>query len=107
MTIQDLEELGFERVDVTEEELLEIGDEDSLPYFYFSKDILPIPEDDDSGEDNYFVLESVTSDDLKREEALGDGWYVEMFDFEEFRFYKKEDVQMIEMLLKDNAYGKL
>ena len=103
MTIQDLEELGFERVDVTEEELLEIGDEESLPYFYFAKEILPIPEDDDSGEDNYFVLETVTSDELKREEVLGDGWYVEMFDFTEFRFYKKEDVQMLEMLLKDNA----
>lgn len=103
MTIQDLEELGFERIDVLEDELQELGDYEQLPYFFFQKEILPISEDDDSGEENYFVLETVTSDDLKREEVLGDGWYVEMFDFTEFRFYKKEDVQMLEMLLKDNA----
>lgn len=103
MTIEDLLELGFKRIDVTEEELIEIGDEDSLPWFYFQYEILPLGDDVTKDTENYFVLETPASDELTREEVNGDGWYVEMFDFEEFKFHNKSDVQMLQMLLKDNA----
>ena len=103
MTIEDLLDLGFKRVDVTEEELIEIGDTESLPWFYFQYEVLPIGEDTEPGEENYFVLETPASDQLAREDIDGDGWYVELFDFTEFRFYNKADVQMLQILLRDNV----
>jgi len=38
---------------------------------------------------------------MTQKEINGDGWYVELFDMDLFRWYKKEDVSLLKMLLND------
>tara|TARA_B100000282_G_C31478934_1_gene374906 strand:- start:43 stop:354 length:312 start_codon:yes stop_codon:yes gene_type:complete len=100
MTRKDLEDLGFEKVVITDLELMQTGNfeeaaEDGGYYFYS----LPIVEEE--GEFN-LELTSNANDAFDLSDEDGDGWYVEFFDNEYIRFYKKDELeQLIELLFKN------
>ena len=98
MTENDLLNLGFEKIEYTKEELEELGDS-SEPYRYYRFEIYR--EEDEEEEETPFVLESQATFDMTQKEINGDGWYIELFDMDLFRWYKKEDVSLLKMLLND------
>ena len=80
MKEQDLVDLGFERIDVPAEES---GDEAFYYYTYdFTKDFSMISSDNDQAEE--------------------EGWFVEIFDYSDIRFYQKEDLKVLIDLINRN-----
>jgi hypothetical protein len=98
MTENDLIELGFTKIEYTKEDLEELGDS-SEPYRYYTYEVYR--DEDDLPEENLYVLETQASYEMTTKEINGDGWYVELFDSDLFRWYKKEDVSILKMLLND------
>ena len=80
MKEQDLIDLGFERKDVTAEES---GD---FPFYYYTYDITK-------------ELCLISSDDG---EAKKDGWFVEMFDYDDIKFTNVEDLQTLITVIEKN-----
>ena len=99
MTQQDLLDLGFEKVEYTQEELENNGIDES-PYFLYS---FALDQSSDA-EGIELVTNENTAFDLP--DVNGDGWYVEFSDYTNIRFYKKEDVkQLIEIFIRNKRKG--
>jgi ADP-dependent phosphofructokinase/glucokinase len=80
MKEQDLVDLGFERTDVSAEES---GDEAFYYYTYeFTKDFSMISSDNG--------------------EAEKEGWFVEIFDYSNIRFFQKKDLKVLIDLINKN-----
>ena len=80
MKEQDLIDLGFERNDITAEES---GDK---PFFYFTYNITD-------------ELSLISSDSG---EAKKDGWFVELFDYENIEFRNPEDLKTLIDVIEKN-----
>ena len=90
MTQQDLVDLGFELISWSEEALAENGWDDDPYYYYFL-------------ESKVFTFTSNTSTEFDLPDPEGDGWYVEIEDYENIRFYKKEEFKTFVELLEKNT----
>ena len=80
MKEQDLIDLGFERNDVSAEE------SGHVRFYYYTYNITD-------------ELSLISSDNG---EAKKDGWFVELFDYENIEFTSKEDVEKLISLIEKN-----
>mgnify|MGYP000745967284 CR=1 FL=1 len=101
MTENDLIDLGFTKIEYTQQDLEELGDF-SEPYRYYTYEIYR--EEDDTIDETPFVLESQATFDMTLKEINGDGWFVELFDTGLFKWYKKEEVRNLQMLLENGLF---
>lgn len=85
MTENELKSLGFKKEKVTAEES---GD---IPFYYY---VLTFGE--------YFSLISNSSDELNNDE----NWYIEIFDYTEFRWYDFNEAKLFIDNLNKNKYDK-
>ena len=80
MKEQDLMDLGFERYDVS------AGESGDKPYFYFTYNVT-----------DELCLISTDSDEAKR-----NGWYVELFDYENIQIRNLEDLKILIDVIERN-----
>ena len=80
MKEQDLLDLGFKRTDVSEEES---GD---IPFYYYT----------------YNITEEVCLISSDNGEAKKDGWFVELFDYENIEFRNPEDLKTLIDVIEKN-----
>ena len=80
MKEQDLIDLGFKRTDVSEEES---GD---IPFYYYT----------------YNITEEVCLISSDNGEAKKDGWFVELFDYENIEFRNPEDLKTLIDVIEKN-----
>lgn len=80
MKEQDLIDLGFEKIDVSAEES---GDE---AFYYYTYDIT-----------KDFSMISSANDEAEKE-----GWFVEIFDYSDIRFFRKEDLKVLINVINKN-----
>ena len=80
MKEQDLIDLGFKRNDVSEEE------SGHVRFYYYTYNIT----------DELCLISSDNG------EAKKDGWFVEMFDYENIEFTSKEDIEKLISLIEKN-----
>ena len=80
MKEQDLIDLGFKRYDISAEES---GDK---PYFYFT----------------YNITDELCLISTDNDEAERNGWYVELFDYENIEFRNLEDLKTLISVIERN-----
>ena len=105
MTQEELIQLGFDKISYSREVLDGEGYFDDPPYYFYAFTLDEVDRYDRWQEEytkDGIELVTNTNKAFDLPDINGNGWYVEFADYENIRFYKKQDVKALIDLFKKN-----